>query len=284
MPEGHTIHRLAGRLTSEFAGHVTRSSSPQGRFDMGAGAIDGRVLEVADAWGKHLFVRFEGLADEVHVHLGLFGRTRFAHDDVREVKGALRWRLEDDHTYFDLRGATACALMGPDEVGALVDRLGPDPLREESDPDQAWQRIRRSRAPIGGLLMDQKIVAGIGNVYRAEVLFRRGIDPFMEGRLLHRPEWLDMWSDLVVMMHEGVRTGRIDCIDTASRPASMGKAHALPHQPPGRVWVYRRQGEPCFVCGTPVRTEEMAARNLFWCPTCQRRTRRRAPGTGTRIT
>jgi endonuclease-8 len=156
----------------------------------------------------------------------------------------------------------------------MLARLGPDPLRADADPEVAWARIRRSRAPIAGLLMDQTVVAGIGNVYRAELLHRHRVDPFRPGRSLRARQWREMWDDLVVLMADGVRTGRIDTV----RPEHLTDAeldaqqlHAGPRR--GHSYVYRRAGEPCRVCGSRVRTQELQARNLYWCGRCQRRYR-----------
>lgn len=275
MPEGHTLHRLAGRLTTAFAGDRVRSSSPQGRFADGAARLDGLMLRGADAWGKHLLVRFDDIEEQVHVHLGLYGKlriSRHAEGEVPDVVGQVRWRLEGPAEWptrtADLRGPTACELLLPDEVLALQARLGPDPLRDDADPGRAFARIHRSRAPIATLLMDQAVVAGIGNVYRAELLFRHGVDPFLPGRDLPEPVWDAMWADLVALMREGVRKGRIDTVHVEHEPERMGRLPRVDDHG-GEVYVYRRDGMDCHVCGTPVLTRVLAARNLFWCPTCQ---------------
>jgi endonuclease-8 len=171
VPEGHTLHRLATALAEAFAGHQVRASSPQGRFAESAALLDGRVLGSTEAYGKHLFMTFDDV-DVVHVHLGLYGRfdVHRAVPEVPEPVGQVRLRLVGGGSYADLRGAPACELFTPAERAAMLARLGPDPLRADADPDVAWARIRRSRAPIAGLLMDQTVVAGIGNVYRAELL------------------------------------------------------------------------------------------------------------------
>lgn len=276
MPEGHTLHRLADRLTATFGGRVVRAGSPQGRFADSAALVDGQVLVGAEAWGKQLFI---GFPDErfVHVHLGLYGQFD-VHDGVDEVPepvGQVRLRLVGERAYADLRGATTCALVTREQRDAVVARSGPDPLRDDADPDRAWQRIRRSRAPIGGLLMDQSVLAGVGNVYRAEVLFRHRIDPMRPGTSLRVGQWRAMWDDLVELMREGVRTGRIDTVRPEHTPEAMGRP---PRQDDhgGEVYVYRRTGQPCLVCGAAVRTTELQARNLFWCPRCQRPFRSRA--------
>ncbi len=268
MPEGHTLHRLAHRLEEVFAGSVLRVGSPQGRFAESAARLDGLVLERAEAWGKHLFLTFDPDL-LVHVHLGLYG-TFAVHDGVGEVPdpvGQVRLRLVrvDGTAYADLRGATACELMTAAERDAVLDRIGPDPLRVDQDPMRAWERIRRSRAPIGGLLMDQSVIAGIGNVYRAEVLFRHRLDPLRPGHTLRVGRFRSLWQDLVELMADGVRTGRIETV----RPEHQHAAET-PH------YVYRRTGRPCYVCGARVRSSELQGRNLFWCPRCQPTFRSRA--------
>jgi endonuclease VIII len=274
VPEGHTLHRLATALEETFAGRPVRASSPQGRFAKSAALVDGRVLHRAEAHGKHLFITFEE-ADVVHVHLGLYGRFDVHRDvaDVPEPVGQVRLRLVGAGSYADLRGATACELLTPAERDAVLARLGPDPLRPDADPGAAWDRIRRSRAPIGGLLMDQTVVAGIGNVYRAELLFRHRVDPFRPGHTLRARQWHEMWDDLVDLMADGVRTGRIDTVRPVHLTDDEVSAIADPAPRRGHSYVYRRAGEPCRVCGTRVRTRELQARNLYWCGKCQRRYR-----------
>jgi len=276
MPEGHTLHRLAGELAATFGGRVVEASSPQGRFAGSAALVDGQVLVGAEAWGKHLLVEFP---DDrfVHVHLGLYGKFDVYGDvpAVPEPVGQVRLRLATDTAYADLRGATVCELLTLAERDVVVARSGPDPLRADADPGIAWERIRRSKAPIGGLLMDQSVLAGVGNVYRAEVLFRHRMDPYRPGNTLRVGQWRAIWDDLVVLMHEGVRTGRIDTVRTEHTPEAMGRPPRRDDHG-GEVYVYRRNGMPCHVCGRAVRTAELQGRNLFWCSQCQRRYRSRA--------
>ena len=144
-------------------------------------------------------------------------------------------------------------------------------------PTRAWDRIRRSKLPIGALLLDQAVFAGVGNVYRAEVLFRHRIHPLRPGRTLRVGQFRAMWEDLVELMHEGVRTGNIDTVRPEHTPEAMGRP-ARVDQHGGEVYVYRRTGQPCLVCGTKVRTQVLMGRNLFWCPRCQPTFRSRAVG------
>jgi endonuclease-8 len=276
VPEGHTLHRLARALHQRFAGRAVEVSSPQGRFAESAALLDGSLVDGAEAWGKHLFV---GFAPErfVHVHLGLYGSFAVVDGPPVPPVGQVRMRLVSTQqpAYADLRGATACELLAPAQRDAVVERLGPDPLRADADPERAWQRIRASRSPVGALLMDQTVLAGVGNVYRAEVLYRRRIHPLRPGRTLRVGQFHALWDDLVALMHDGVATGRIDTVRPEHTPEAMGRP---PRQDDhgGEVYVYRRHGQPCLVCGSRVRTEVLAGRNVFWCPRCQPTFRSRA--------
>ena len=269
MPEGHTLHRLARELVATFGGQVVRSSSPQGRFESAA-ELDGRELVDATAHGKHLFVSFADLAEQVHVHLGLYGALTFVPEANVEVVGQVRWRLSTAAATADLRGPTACELLNPGEVAAIYARLGQDPLDPGADPSVVADRISRSKTPIATLLMDQRVIAGVGNVYRAEVLFRQGLDPLTAGTDLESGSVDRIWADLVELMEVGVDRGRIDTVRPEHEPSAMGRAPRVDDHG-GEVYVYRRTGQPCLVCGTAIRTSSLGARNLFWCPRCQRR-------------
>ena len=264
-------------------GHTVQASSPQGRFAEGAATLDGLRMEAAEAWGKHLFLRFAGPV-WLRVHLGLYGMWRFAgpglagygrgsrqqqdpEDGVPEPRGLVRLRLLTGHHAADLSGPTACELLSPMEKTAAEARLGPDPLRSDADPERAWAAISRSRTAIGALLMRQDVVAGIGNIYRAELLFRAGIDPYRPGRDITRPEWEALWDDLAVLLAAGVRAGRI----VTTRPAHRRK-------PGDASYVAHRAGQPCRVCGDAVRAEDMAGRRLYWCAACQPCQSGRPPG------
>jgi endonuclease-8 len=267
MPEGHTLHRLARLHQRRYAKSPVAVSSPQGRFAAGASLVDGRVLVRAEAYGKHLFHVY-GPDLTVHVHLGLIGVFTEAPVPATEPVGQVRMRLVGEHYWTDLRGPNTCEVLTGDEVKAIRARLGADPLRRDADPDAAFARISKSKMPIGVLLMDQKVIAGVGNVYRAELLYRHEVHPMREGRNVDLELWQSMWDDLATLMRYGVRTGRIDTVRTEHQPKAMGRAPRKDRHG-GEVYVYRRTGQPCFVCGTPVAMANLAGRNLYWCPVCQ---------------
>ena len=267
MPEGHTLHRLARLHQRRYGRSPVRVGSPQGRFSDGAAAVDGRILRKADAWGKHLFHHYDG-GRVVHIHLGLYGSfTEFPAADLAEIPdpvGQVRMRMLGTDYGTDLRGPTVCEVIEAAEVPDVIAKLGPDPLRKDADPAPAWARISKSRRTIGALLMDQSVLAGVGNVYRSELLYRHRIDPFRPGVDITADEFATMWADLVALMKVGLRRGKI----IVMRPEDD---HGAPSYRTGRprTYVYRRALEPCRICGTPIRTVELEARNLFWCPTCQ---------------
>jgi endonuclease VIII len=269
MPEGHTLYRLAAGLRSTFGGQVMRASSPQGRFAHGAAVVDGHVLEGAESAGKHLFVHFDNDAI-VHVHLGLYGSWPIATLPAPEPVGALRLRLVGATAFADLRGPTQCELLDEPGRDKVISRLGPDPLRADADPNLAFARIRNSSRPIGALLMDQSVLAGVGNVFRAEVLFRARLHPLTPGTKVSKRRWNALWHDLVTLMAYGVDVGVIDTVRPEHEPEAMGRPPRTDGRG-GEVYVYRRSGQPCHVCGTTVRTRVLEGRNLYWCPTCQRR-------------
>ncbi|MET3953077.1 DNA-formamidopyrimidine glycosylase family protein [Arthrobacter sp. UYEF36] len=306
MPEGHSVHRLARQFGDVFTGERLAVSSPQGRFAHGAALLDGGTLTGSAAHGKHLFLEFEhGLL--LHVHLGLYGAWDFGGDagfrgassigaprkvGEREVYddgtaagssgyegppapvGAVRVRLASAHGWADLRGATTCETVTEAEAAAVLARLGPDPLRNlPGDRDSFAAGVLAKRTPLAALLMDQKVIAGVGNVYRAELLFRQGLDPWLPGKELSAEAAGRLWDDTVAMMSDGVRDGRI--ITTPARYWSGpgggslgGKSRGLP-APEESHFVYRRQGLDCRNCGTPVALTELGARKLYWCPSCQ---------------
>ncbi|WP_454698776.1 Fpg/Nei family DNA glycosylase [Arthrobacter humicola] len=301
MPEGHSVHRLARQFADVFSGQRLAVSSPQGRFADGAALLDASTLVGTVAHGKHLFLHFDrGLV--LHVHLGLYGAWDFGGDasfrgassigaprkvGEREVfddgaaasvddgsvysgppapVGAVRVRLAGAHGWADLRGATTCHAITEAEAGAVLARLGPDPLRNLPGDREAFVTgVTARKTPLAALLMEQKVIAGVGNVYRAELLFRQGLDPWLPGRALDAGAAGALWEDTVAVMSDGVRDGRI----ITTPPSYWTEPAAGLPAPEESHFVYRRQGLECRNCRTPVALTDLAARKLYWCPVCQ---------------
>jgi endonuclease-8 len=242
MPEGDSLHRIAARLRV-LVGERLEAESPNGRVTAVASAVDGRVLEAADAVGKNLLLRFDG--DVVlRSHLRMNGRWRVRrHTDPG-------WR---GSPWLVLRGREWEATQWNGPVLALGDGaargLGPDLLAPETIPADVVSRLRsidESRL-VGDALVDQRIVAGIGNLWLAETLWHARVSP---------------WSQLADVDDEALESA-LSWAQQAMRAAVAGVRPAQA--------VYRRAGRGCRRCGEPVRSRGLgdANRTAYWCPRCQ---------------
>jgi endonuclease VIII len=259
MPEGHLYHRLARDL-GELASQALAASSPQGRFTEGAARIDGTRLEVAEAYGKHLLVRFAG-GRTVHVHLGMRGKLLRSPDVSRPPRPQVRLRLAGGDAAWDLIAPATCELLDDAGVAHLLGRLGPDPLREDADPERAWANLQAAPGAVGAALLDQSVIAGIGNVFRAEALFACGLHPGRPAASLPRTEFDRLWATVRAMMARAVEDGRIVTVDP---PA--GRSRAEIPQDEAR-YVYKQAC--CRRCGAPVVSWSLGGRIAYACPVDQ---------------
>ena len=257
----------------DFAGEVLVDptiASANGR--MGQTNQRGTALEVPilDEAGENSLTSI-GAPRRARVHVRMSEQTTGLADEGAEwpppVVGQVRLRLLTDVTCADLRGPTACQLQTPDEVAATIAKLGPDPLVDDiAKGEEAFTTVvRRKPTPIGQLLMDQSVVSGIGNVYRAELLFRARQNPHTPGREVREDVVRELWRDWVRLLAIGVETGQMMTMDDLDADAYRA---AMAHRD-DRHWVYHRAGLPCRVCGTAIVVEDMATRKLYWCPKCQ---------------
>jgi len=184
-----------------------------------------------------------------------------------EPIGAVRVRLLTDKAVADLRGPTACDVLQPEEVAAVIAKLGPDPLVDDvAEGEKRFvDKAGKKPTPIGLLLMDQSVVSGIGNVYRAELLFRAKQNPHTPGKLVGDDTLRALWNDWVYLLGVGVATGQMMTMDGLEGD----EYRAALASRDDRHWVYHRTGKPCRVCGTPIVMEVAAARKLYYCPHCQ---------------
>jgi endonuclease-8 len=300
MPEGHSIHRYARLHRALLGGRKVAVSSPQGRFAAGASVLDGTTLIDVEAYGKHLFYRFASPDPQLHagrspdydmslhVHLGLFGRFRAYERDPLAPTPATRLVLSaiGSHTpprarasvselvgelnrspsgpQLQLSGPTMCELIEPDVEAALRHRLGPDPLHG-GDPTAVFAALARRTAPIGQVLLDQRVIAGIGNVYRAEVLFLVGVHPNRPAHAVDRETLERLWDLLRVLMTDGERRGRIITLQPRDRARPLSELVSEEE----RLYVYNRAGRPCRRCATPITSWNLAGRTIFACRRCQ---------------
>jgi len=184
-----------------------------------------------------------------------------------EPIGAVRVRLLTEKAVADLRGPTACDVLQPEEVAAVIAKLGPDPLVDDvAEGEKRFvDKAGKKPTPIGLLLMDQSVVSGIGNVYRAELLFRAKQNPHTPGKLVGDDTLRALWNDWVYLLGVGVATGQMMTMDGLEGD----EYRAALASRDDRHWVYHRTGKPCRVCGTPIVMEVAAARKLYYCPHCQ---------------
>ncbi|AMM20395.1 DNA glycosylase [Frondihabitans sp. PAMC 28766] len=181
--------------------------------------------------------------------------------------GAVRVRILAETVVADLRGPTKCEVQTADEVDATIARLGPDPLVDspKKGADRFFERVHKTKTVIGLLLMDQSVVSGIGNVYRAELLFRAKLNPYTPGNEVPEETVRAIYKDWSKLLRSGVKLGQMMTMEGLSKKAY---AAALTSRD-DRHWVYHREGLPCRVCGTNILMEEAAGRKLYWCPVCQ---------------
>jgi endonuclease-8 len=291
MPEGHSVHRIAGEFRRHFVGKSITASSPQGRFAAGAALISGQRMVAARAVGKQMFLEFEsGLW--LRIHLGIYGAWDFAGDQSmgaprrrrlaeteyeraesepelfpHEPVGQVRVRLLTETAVADLRGPTACEVLTLEEMAIVLARLGPDPQHDDdgTGEERFVSVVAKKPTPIGLVLMDQSVVSGIGNVYRAEILFRAGLNPHTPGKLVPNDVVRALWHDWVHLLAIGIDTGMMLTRD----PQVVDGIREKYTRASERYWVYKREGLPCRVCDTHIVLEIAAARKLYWCPRCQ---------------
>jgi endonuclease-8 len=275
MPEGDTIFRAARTLHRALAGHtVARFESvlpALNRVDSEA-PLRGRVVERVEARGKHLLIWFSG--DLVlRTHMRMHGswhiyrpgeRWQRPHRDMRIV-------VETDAFHAVAFNVPVAELV----TGALLQQhtvvreLGPDPLSDHFSAEDAAERIHgRADMEIADALLDQTAIAGIGNVYKSEVLFGARVNPFTVVRLLTRDQIATIVTVAVRFMRANVLESSPAGIRTyAGLRRTTGRA-----DPSASLWVYGRAGQPCRRCGTPISRQKQGphARSTYWCERCQR--------------
>ena len=267
MPEGHTIHRMAKDHEKWFKGAKVQLSSPQGRFSEGAKKLNNATFHSASAHGKHLFHRYT-LQDQsiafIHIHLGLYGRFRKrSHQEQATVSPNCRLRIKSQSNILDLSGPTCCEVLNTEEVEQKRSQLGPDPLRHDGDVQSFIQRLAKRRIPIAAALLNQKIIAGIGNIYRAELLFEHRIDPLTPAYLIKESTACEMWNTAAWWLALGVKTNRIiTTVDQASTTSSLKK---LPKHE--SLMVYGKTH--CTRCHSQIVIKEIGNRKLYVCLKCQ---------------
>ena len=254
MPEGHILHGLA-RDMAELVDRPVSATSPQGRFS--TESLSDSTVATVEAFGKHLLIDMS-TQESIHVHLGMRGKwLRFA-PVTGSAMPQVRLRLATPEVAWDLVAPSRCELLDRPAKASLIRRLGPDPLRPDADPLEAQRRIASYPGSVGAALLDQSVIAGVGNVFRAEALHACGIAPTRPARTLSGDDAAALWLVLVAMMSRALEEGRIITVDAADRLSLLEEESRR---------VYKRGA--CFDCTTPVQTGAVGGRTAYWCPSCQ---------------
>jgi endonuclease-8 len=263
MPEGHSVFRYASHHREMLAGREVTATSPQGRFRGGAERISGRKLIDVAAHGKHLFYRWRR-AETLHIHLGLYGKFRtFEGADPPPPSPNTRLTLSTEDTTIYLAGPTVCELVEPSREDAIRARLGPDPLQAGTNGNTVAEfatNLTRRRIPIGAAVLDQNVIAGIGNIYRSEVLFLTRLNPGTPANQVSADKIDELWRTSVDLLERGVAAGKIVTVARAPLATTRNDDH---------LYVYKRERFPCRVCAGPIMMAQMAGRAIWWCASCQ---------------
>ena len=262
MPEGDTIFRAAATLDRWLTGReVTAARTTVDRLP--AGRLVGQRVEGVEARAKHLLVRFSG-GSVLHTHMKMTGSWHV-------YSAGERWQKPPSQARFVLEVApdrVAVCFNAPvvellaakgEQQHPSLRGLGPDVLKPPVDVDEVRRRATAtpSSTPVGELLLDQRVVSGIGNIWRCESLFVQRLDPWRPRSELSDPEL------------DGVVTTAADLMLRAARPSEyVGRDFGGGAD---RPWVYGRSRRPCYRCRTPIRLGHLGApaRLVYWCPTCQ---------------
>ena len=268
MPEGDTIHRIADRLAPALVGQAIERVTTQGLVR----GLGGRTVTSVAAHGKHLVIELDD-GTHLRVHLGMYGRFR---SYPRAEGEAALGRISPGRASLAIATAGAVHVwIGARTVeisprrapmhGRAVGALGPDVLGDGFDPAAAAARAAAHPArAIADALLDQRIAAGIGNVYKSEVLFLRGVDPRARVGALGAARLAAIYAEARELMlpnlGPGARTTRADLAGEA-RPPSRDE----------RYFVYSRGGQPCRRCGTAIEAYQLGdpPRWTWSCPRCQ---------------
>ena len=259
MPEGDTILRSATTLRARLVGKKVlrwESTLPA----IARARMVGRMVERVEAVGKNLFIMFDDRRS-LHTHMRMTGSWHVYPQsiDVRKLPGSARILIEVDGCIAVCFSAPVIRLLSDAEVDREVKTLGPDILSPEFEPDEAAHRIVAEKdRPIGEVVMDQSVIAGIGNVYKSESLYIARIDPFASCAALGFDRVRALVGHARRIMKRNVAPG------SGMRTTRIGAG--------GRHWVYRRSGEPCFTCGDRIRMLRQGAqkRSTYYCPRCQK--------------
>jgi endonuclease VIII len=260
MPEGDTVHTLAAILGPWLSGQTIITTRMRGRL---LPQLAGCRIIAVGSHGKHLLIDLDGGLC-LRSHLGLYGswhRYRQGEPWQRPPSSA-SLVLEVGEQVYVCFNAREVELMQGQGLHARDwrNRLGPDLTREASAPEQSWARVMQllpADTPVTDLLLDQRVVAGIGNIYKSEVLFVTRRSPLLRLDDLTPRDIESLYMTAATLLKQNLAGG-----PRRTRSGEDGR---------GRLWVYGRAGRPCLLCATPIRRDRLGRnpRSTYWCPVCQ---------------
>lgn len=274
MPEGDSIFRAARNMHRVLAGHLaTRFETAYAHLDRVNvdTPIAGRTIERVESAGKHHLIVFSG--DLIlRTHMRMNGSWHLYRHGERWWRGpqSMRVRVDTADWVAVAFNVPVAEFVTPKDLATTdpVAKLGPDLLGREFDRDEAVRRLLASgHQPIATSLLDQRLLAGIGNIYKSETLFLAGVNPFTPAGAVPK-DVLETIVDVARgLLKDNVVEGTSPRIQTY-RNLRMGNP-ASNHD--DSLWVYGRAGKPCRKCGMPIETKKMGleARSTYWCPRCQ---------------
>jgi endonuclease-8 len=274
MPEGDTIFRAARSLHRVLAGHpVTRFETAYAHLDRVNvdTPIVGRTVDRVESAGKHILMHFSG-GLILRTHMRMNGSWHLYRHGEKWWRGehAMRVRIDTADWVAVAFNVPVAEFVTPRQLETRdpVAKLGPDLLGDTFDRDEAVRRIIASgHRAIANTLLDQRIVAGIGNVYKSEVLFLGGVHPEVPSSAVPQATLEKMMDVARGLLRDNVKDGTSGQIQTYRNLRQWNKASEHDES----VWVYGRRGKPCRKCGTPIEMKKMGleARSTYWCPNCQ---------------
>ncbi|MEW5301720.1 MAG: hypothetical protein WDW36_004561 [Sanguina aurantia] len=258
MVEGHGCHRVAHAHRKILLNHAFTAASPNGRFVEGAALINNKVLDKIEVHGKNLFYFFQDTV--LHFHFGMSGQFKNFPLPGPEPTATTRLTLASKElNYIGLLSAMTVNHGTKEYYDEKIALLGPDPLREDADKELLWAKVVKTKKAIGLVLMDQSMMAGVGNIYRAEILFKAKVHPETPANSLSRALFDLVWQHSVDLLQRGFKSGSILTVD----PEDARKLG----QPWTRRYIYNHK--QCGVCKGPVLSWDMATRTVYACETCQ---------------
>lgn len=274
LPEVETVKRTLAPAIGQTIIRVSTSDKKL-RRDVPASTLrktcKGATLTEVRRYGKYILIDLGDRPQGLLIHLGMSGRLRLMDNKEPVVKHThAQWRLSNgvDLRFSDPRRFGSIELFDANNEKShpSLAHMGPDPLIQGIDDALFYQAIHKSKRSIKTIILDQRVLAGVGNIYASEALWRAKVSPLMPGTDLNKKQCRSIGKGLIESFEHALTNGGTSLKDFVSADGKEGgHAHYL--------WVYGREGHPCRRCETPIQKQTIAARASYFCPKCQKTTK-----------